>query len=139
MRLAALALLLAACGNEDVQIGPRIRSADCVSPCGARLYGSTDCEGFAFAEARALGAFGENAPGLCRKLDGWRFTRLSDIAPLGVWDRTWCDTFGVQLASDNWRYGYAHSLGHVLQCPNFIDYGHETWTWQWQAIDEANR
>ena len=130
MRALIAVLILVGCGGPP--------AADCVSPCGMRAYGTEDCDGLAMAEARVLAAFGDRLE--CQQLRGWALSvAITDLHAIGREGQTWCDFHGVPIRTDDWaRSAYAHELAHVQQCPCIIDYSHATWTWQWEAIRQAN-
>ncbi len=133
MRAIMLLVVLASCG-------PALeRAPDCVTPCGMNVYGTGACDGLEVVELRALIAFGPFDSQMCQRLHGWRMSvALTDLHAIGREGQTWCDAHGVQIMTDDWAHSaYAHELAHVQQCP-WIDYSHETWTWQWRAIDQAN-
>lgn len=128
-RLALLAALtLTGCGFlfEDPSGAP----PSCVSACGARLYGSTDCAGFQDAERRAL----ENlhhvfGPEMCDALEGWRVS-VSELADGGFDDpwkghtggRSGCDQVfdqnGWAIVLGDWHeLSYFHEVAHHMECP----------------------
>lgn len=128
-----LAMLLDGCGKSPP-------TPNFVSPCGVRVFGTSDAEGFAFAEVRALSAFRNIEPRLCQRLHNWT---ISILPPGSLGDRagqTLTDLLGIQLVSDDWRRSaYSHELRHMIDYPR-IDYAHASWGDEdWAAIAEANQ
>ncbi len=110
---------------------------ECTSVCGAKLYGSDDCEGFNLIEQKTIYAFesiygGEN---VCNKLKNVS-VELRDT-PNGYWTDEKnrklagvciCEGFGTLIImSLDWKTNaYAHEVAHWMDTP-YVNYDHVDW------------
>jgi hypothetical protein len=125
---------------------------ECVSPCGERLYGSSDCADLSTTEGFARTAFQDNVPGwssdrTCRSMKNLDVDIMASDA--GDWydpelqeevageDIYWQDEILVGMEPDGGLHGwthsaYVHELGHQFQYDfdGVVDFTHSTW---WDA------
>ena len=121
MRIALLALLLSGCATipQTTRYG--------WSPCGVRLAGSDDLEGYAKAEAAVV-----KSPYQCLELVGWVVRVQPTLSGSWVTARgdvvrgeTSCETLTMVVGDDDWRHNSVrHELLHALDCP-MKDVAHE--------------
>lgn len=112
------------------------------SPCGARMVGSYDHEGYAAAEAAIMKAIEKRHPGACSNLAGWIVVvRPPESLTNGAWTYTKpdggsdpvigltsCDNMVMQIDTDIWwRSSLAHEMIHAaVECP-WRNVNHDGW------------
>lgn len=120
---------------------------DCISACGARLYGTSDCDEFQLAEDRLLAAF-HAYPQTCHRLRGVIISMVP-VDASGAYRDSWgrmvqclvrCDRNAMQIGSVPWRQSsYAHETIHLLRCGMDGEDDHSGWTdTEWTAESKAN-
>lgn len=138
MRFLPLLLLLA-CLPEH--------TPDCVSTCGAYVFGTRDCSGYDHREAVGLDVLsahvGWDRDRMRHALTYWRTSIVQaqtykNVAGQDVAGETWCDRLTIYLADRPWKTGaLIHEMAHAME--GCSDPGHVHWQEKgiWDAIADG--
>lgn len=151
LALAALALILAACGRSNVYGTP-----SCITKRGAYIYNWFDVDAINAAEDRIVEALGSvfQDPSIGDRLQGLMIIFRTDLDENGAFQGTKNKVFGeaqclegrvdIALSDDNINNtGYAHEISHIIDScfydPKARDPVHPGWAERgiWDAITIA--
>ena len=128
-RIALSVVVLMGCGADQyIALGLLQKEPvpDCVSSCGVKLFGSTNCQAFQRVEDLTLGAFEANVTHpssvrpfkvteMCSSLKGWRVSVVPVVAT-GIAGRFNPEAGAMSVMTDQWAgNAYSHEMAHLAQ------------------------